>query len=193
MEEPKQYEFITDEIVKKGVVTIYSTEEDMRKLKEINTYNEYMKLCRTKMMELKQLREMYLLINVIIIATLIFTLVFNLLLTSTVSIIKPLLCVIFLIIYVIVYMVFSFMKGELDLMPNVLAAVPLLFVDWLFVILLVFNLVFCLFYRYKKGSLGEEIGYPLFYDIRIDRIRNRNYVVEATTTMYSDIVKRTLE
>lgn len=193
MEGPKQYEFITDEIVKKGVVTIYSTEEDMRKLKEINTYNEYMKLCRTKMMELKQLREMYLLINVIIIATLIFTLVFNLLLTSTVSIIKPLLCVIFLIIYVIVYMVFSFMKGELDLMPNVLAAVPLLFVDWLFVILLVFNLVFCLFYRYKKGSLGEEIGYPLFYDIRIDRIRNRNYVVEATTTMYSDIVKRTLE
>lgn len=193
MEEPKQYEFITDEIVKKGVVTIYSTEEDMRKLKEINTYNEYMKLCRTKMMELKQMRETHLLINIIIIATLIFTLVFNLLLTSTVSIIKPLLCVIFLIIYVIVYMVFSFMKGELDLMPNVLAAVPLLFVDWLFVILLVFNLVFCLFYRYKKGSLGEEIGYPLFYDIRIDRIRNRNYVVEATTTMYSDIVKRTLE
>ena len=193
MEEPKQYEFITDEIVKKGVVTIYSTEEDMRKLKEINTYNEYMKLCRTKMMELKQLREMYLLINVIIIATLIFTLVFNLLLTSTVSLIKPLLCVIFLIIYVVVYMVFSFFRGELDLMSNILAAVPLLFVDWLFVILLVFDLAFCLFYRYKKGSLGEEIGYPLFYDIRIDRIRNRNYVVEATTTMYSDIVKRTLE
>lgn len=189
MEGPKQYEFITDEIVKKGVVTIYSTEEDMRKLKEINTYNEYMKLCRAKMMELKQLREMYLLINVIIIATLIFTL----LLKSTVFLDKPLICVILLLIYVVVYMVFSFFRGELDLMSSVLAAVPLLFVDWLFAVLLVFDLAFCLFYRYKKGSLGEEIGYPLFYDIRIDRIRNRNYVVEATTTMYSDIVKRTLE
>lgn len=174
MEEPKQYEFITDEIVKKGVVTIYSTEEDMRKLKEVNTYNDYMKICREKTMELRQLRETHLLINIIISATLVFTLVFNLLLTSKVSLIKPMLCVIFFIIYAVVYMVFSYMKGELDLMSNVLATVPLLFVDGLFTILLVFNLAFCLFYRYKKGCLGEEKGYPLFYDIRIERIRNRN-------------------
>ena len=71
MEEPRQYEFITEEIVKKGEVTIYSTEEDMRKLKEINEYNRYMKVCRAKMMELKQIRDTHLLSNVIVIATLI--------------------------------------------------------------------------------------------------------------------------
>ena len=182
MEEPRQYEFITEEIVKKGEVTIYSTEEDMRKLKEINEYNRYMKVCRAKMMELKQIRDTHLLSNVIVIATLIFIL----LLKRTVFLEKPLMCVLLFLGYIVVYLVFSFWKSKLDLISNVSASAVLLFIDWLFVFLLAMNIIFCVVYRYKKGCLGEEIGYPLFYDIRIDRIRNRNYVVEVKNSSVID-------
>lgn len=186
MEGPKQYEFITEEIVKKGEVTIYSTEEDMRKFKEINEYNCYMKVCRAKMMELKQIRETYLLCDVIVVAALIFTLI----LKRAVFLEKTLMCIVLLSIYIVVCLILPLLKSELEIISNALITGLLLFIDWLFVILLVMNIVFCLIYRIKKGRLGEEWGYPLFYDLRIDRIRNRNYNEEVKTTMYSDIVKR---
>ena len=85
----------------------------------------------------------------------------------------------------------SLLKDDLNFFLNVLTAAALLFVDLLFMNLLFFNIVYCGIYRYKRDKIVEELGYPQFCDIRIDRIRNDNYVVDVKVPVYPEIIKRT--
>ena len=188
MEEPKQYKYITSEMVKEGMVTIRSTPEDMQKLKEINEYNRHMIICREKMQELKQFRDTYLLCNMIILATTTFC-VF---LVKDVFVERTITSIGLLVIYIGVYLAFSLMRDDLNFFLNVLMTASLVFIDWYFVYLLIFNIIYCGIYWYKKGNIDEELGFPLFYDIRIDRIRNENYVVDVKVPVYPEIIKKTI-
>ena len=67
MYEPRQFKYITKEIVKNGSIEIHSTPEDMEKLSHVNLYNQYMKECRAKMQELKYIRNIYLVANIFMI------------------------------------------------------------------------------------------------------------------------------
>lgn len=189
MDSPNQYKYITEEIVKSGGVVIYSTEEDMKKLSEINAYNRYMDECRTKMQELKRLRDLHCLANIAII----FATIFVLSIKEDVLYEKPLMCIAILLIYIIVYVAFSLMKNELDFILNMLMTASLLIINVMFAFLLVFNILICGVYRYKKGDLGEHWGYPLFYNLRVERVRNEKYVQEVKIPVHSVMIKKMLE
>ena len=94
-------------------------------------------------------------------------------------------------LYVGAYFVQSLLKDDLNFFLNVWTTASLLFIDLLFVNLLLFNIVYCGIYRYKRDKIIEELGYPLFCDIRIDRIRNDKYVVDVKVPVYPEIIKRT--
>ena len=186
MDEPKQYKYITPEIVKEGSITIRSTPEDMQKLKEINEYNRHMIICREKMQELKQFRNTYLLCNMIILGATIM----SVFMMKDAFVERTIISIGLLVIYIGVYLVFSLMRDDLNFFLNVLMTASLLFIDWYFVYLLIFNVIYCGIYWYKKGNIDEELGFPLFYDIRVDRIRNDNYVVNVKVPVYSEIIKK---
>ena len=189
MIEARQFSYITKEIVEKGSIEIHSTEEDMVKLSEVNIYNEYMKECRHKMRELFILRNYYLLV------TSILSILFMLAKYTPILIlpqekevfVRLIVEIILIVVYIFINFLFCLWKGEMDFIPNVIITIPLLFIAPLFWTLFVFNIVYCGVYRYKKGGITEEPGYPLFYDIQIDRIRKKTYdvqrkiVVEPTT------------
>ena len=179
MIEARQFSYITKEIVEKGSIEIHSTEEDMVKLSEVNIYNEYMKECRHKMRELFILRNYYLLV------TSILSILFMLSKYTPILIlpqekevfVRFIVEIILIVVYIFINFLFCLWKGEMDFIPNIIITIPLLFIAPLFWTLFVFNIVYCGVYRYKKGGITEEPGYPLFYDIQIDRIRKKTYDV----------------
>ena len=188
MDEPKQYKYITPEIVKEGSIIIRSTEEDMQKLKEVIEYNRHMEVCREKANELKKLRDTYFPCNMILLGG-ITALVFVI---KDAFVEKTILTIGLLVLYVGAYFVQSLLKDDLNFFLNVLTTASLLFVDLLFVNLLLFNIIICGIYRYKRDKIIEELGYPLFCDLRIDRIRNDKYVVDVKVPVYPEIIKRTM-
>lgn len=174
---PRYFEHITEDIVKKGCIEIYSTAEDMEKISQVHLYNQYMNECRQKMKDLHAWRNFYLIVNILLTIDFMITKYLPIMLDSqgTSAYIKLVIDVIIVVAHLFVCFLFCMWKGELDFLPNVLSTAALLFIDELFLIQLIFNLIYCVFYRYKKGSLGEEPGYPLFYNIRIDRVRGKVY------------------
>lgn len=180
MKEPRHFNYITSEIVKKGTIEIYSTEEDMIKLSEVNLYNQYMKECREKMRDLHLLSNIYLLINIIL------SLLFMMAKYTPILIeaqersmfIRLIIEIVLVVLFIFINFVFCLWKEKLDFFPNVVIAIPLLFIDSLYWTLFIFDIVYCGIYRYKKGALGDEPGYPLFYDISVDRIRKKTYDVQ---------------
>lgn len=195
MDGPKQYKYITKDVVKNGSMEIRSTPEDMEKLSEINEYNEYMKECRAKMNELRILRNSYLVINVFVIACLLLTTFASSMMFPQEKpfYIKFAISIILIVVYLVIYFIFSFWKNELEFFPNVLMTATFLYINIEFLILLILNIIICGMYRYKKGYLGEEPGYPLFYDIRIERIRGKVYDSQVKTPVYSEINKKVTE
>ena len=177
MNGPRYFEYVTEDIVKNGCIEIYSTKEDMDKISQVHLYNQYMKECRQKMKDLHFWRNFYLIINILLTMDFMLTKYVPIMMESqgTSAYAKLVIDVIIVIIHLFICFLFCLWKGELDIIPNVLSTGALLFIDELFLIQLLFNLIFCGFYRYKKGSLGQEPGYPLFYDIRIDRVRGTVY------------------
>ena len=177
MDGPRHFEYITEEIKKRGSIEIYSTKEDMNKLTYVGLYNQYMKECRQIMKDLRKLRNVYVLINIY------FSLYFMLIKYVQIMI-EPMDKSMFIrlvveILLVIIHLATSFVmciwKDELDFLPNVLITAPLLYIGSIYWVLLITNIVFCGVYRYKKGNLGMEPAYPLFYDLRIDRVRGKVY------------------
>ena len=67
MNGPRHFNYLTEDIIKSGTIEIYSTPEDLDKISSINLYNQYMKECRQKMMELRILRYNYLIVNICMI------------------------------------------------------------------------------------------------------------------------------
>lgn len=180
MNGPRHYSYITKEIVQNGNIEIYSTEEDMIKLSEVNLYNQYMKECRQKMRDLHLLSNYYLLINAILSFLFMMAKYTPILMEAQEKsvFIRFIVEIILVALYIFINFVFCLWKDKLDFIPNVVITIPLLFIAPLYWTLFIFNIVYCGFYRYRKGTLGEELGYPLFYDIRIDRIRKKTYDVK---------------
>ena len=180
MNEPRKFSYVTREIIEKGSIEIHSTEEDMIKFSEVNLYNQYMKECRQKMRELLRLRNYYLLINIVMSIVLMIEKYTPILMNPQEKevFIRLIIEIILVAVYIFINFVFCLWKGEMDFIPNVVITIPLLFVEPLFWALFTFNIIYCGIYRYKKGGLSEEPGYPLFYDIRIDRIRKKTYDVQ---------------
>jgi len=180
MKEARQFSHITKEIVEKGSIEIYSTEEDMIKLSEINLYNQYMKECRQKMRDLHILRGYYFLINSLTIFLIMFNKYLPILMEPQEDsvIIRFIIEIMIVAVYLFLCFWFCLWKGGLELVPNLIMTIILLFICLAFGVLLAFNVIYLLIYKYKKGGLAEEIGYPLFYDIRIDRIRKKTYDVQ---------------
>ena len=147
MDEPKQYKFITKEIVKKGSIEIHSTPEDMEKLSEVNEYNRYMKECRAKMQELKHLRNTYLVVNVFAIVCLMLTTFASsmMFVQDKQFWVKFFVSVFLIVVYAVIYFLFSFWKNELEFFPNVLMTVTFLYINMDFLILLTINIVTNLF------------------------------------------------
>lgn len=195
MDEPKQYKYITKEIIKNGSIEIRSTPEDMEKLSEVNEYNRYMKECRAKMQELKHLRNAYLAMNVFAIGCLMLTTFASsmMFVQDKQFWVKFFVSVFLIVVYAVIYFLFSFWKNELEFFPNVLMTATFLYINPDFLYLLILNIVFCGIYRYKKGCLGEEIGYPLFYDLRVDRIRGKIYDSQVKVPVYSEVLKKIIE
>lgn len=195
MDEPKQYKYITKEIIKNGSIEIRSTPEDMEKLSEVNEYNRYMKECRAKMQELKHLRNAYLAMNVFAIGCLMLTTFASsmMFVQDKQFWVKFFVSVFLIVVYAVIYFLFSFWKNELEFFPNVLMTATFLYINPDFLYLLILNIVFCGIYRYKKGCLGEEIGYPLFYDLRVDRIRGKTYDSQVKVPVYSEVLKKIIE
>ena len=191
MNGPRHFQYVTEEIVKSGCIEIHSTAEDMDKISQVHLYNQYMKECRQKMKDLHFWRNFYLIINILLTMDFMLTKYVPILLDSqsTSAYAKLIIDVIIVIIHLFICFLFCLWKGELDIIPNVLSTGALLFIDELFLIQLIFNLIFCGFYRYKKGSLGQEPGYPLFYDIRIDRVRGKVYDTRPKVPVYPKIEK----
>ena len=180
MKEARQFSYVTKEIVENGSIEIHSTEEDMVKLSEVNLYNQYMKECRQKMRELHILRGYYLLINFLMaVYFMIAKYTPILVLPQKDSVIVRFVVEIIIVgVYIFICFLFCLWKGELKLVFNFVMSIMLLFIHSLFWILFVFNVIYLIVYRNKQGCLSMEIGYPLFYDIRIDRIRKKTYDVE---------------
>lgn len=195
MDEPKQYKYITKEIIKNGSIEIRSTPEDMEKLSEVNEYNRYMKECRAKMQELRHLRNAYLAMNVFAIGCLMLTTFASsmMFVQDKQFWVKFFVSVFLIVVYAVIYFLFSFWKNELEFFPNVLMTATFLYINPDFLYLLILNIVFCGIYRYKKGCLGEEIGYPLFYDLRVDRIRGKIYDSQVNVPVYSEVLKKIIE
>ena len=195
MDEPKQYKYITKEIIKNGSIEIRSTPEDMEKLSEVNEYNRYMKECRAKMQELRHLRNAYLAMNVFAIGCLMLTTFASsmMFVQDKQFWVKFFVSVFLIVVYAVIYFLFSFWKNELEFFPNVLMTATFLYINPDFLYLLILNIVFCGIYRYKKGCLGEEIGYPLFYDLRVDRIRGKTYDSQVKVPVYSEVLKKIIE
>lgn len=195
MDEPKQYKYITKEIVKNGSIEIHSTPEDMEKLTEVNEYNRYMKECRAKMQELTKLRTIYLVVNIfVIVCIMLTTFASSMMFVQDKQFwIKFFISLFLIVVYAVIYFLFSFWKNELEFFPNVLMTATFLYINIEFLILLAINIGICGFYRYKKGCLGEEMGYPLFYDLRVDRIRGKTYDSKVKVPVYSEVIKKVLE
>ena len=177
MSGPRAFNYITEEVIKSGCIEIRSTQEDIAKLSEVNLYNRYMKECRGKMQELKRVRNLYLITNVFAIVFLMSVIFVGemILPQEKPFYVKLFISVGLVVIYAVVYVVFSFWKDELELLPNVLLTATLLYIDSAFICLLIVNIGLCVFYRCKKGNLGEEPAYPVFYDLRVDRVRGKVY------------------
>lgn len=195
MDGPRQYKYITKEIVKNGSIEIHSTKEDMEKLAEVKEYNYYMKECRSKMNDLRIIRNIYLIANVVVIFTLMLFTFFAEMMFSQGNeiIVKFIISMLLIIAYAVVYFIFSFWRNELEFLPNVLMTVPLLYISWWFLLVLLMDIFFCGYYRYSKGFLGEEMGYPLFYDLKVDRIRGKTYDSQVKVPVYSEIIKKVME
>ena len=180
MKEARQFSYVTKEIVEKGSIEIQSTEEDMVKLSEVNLYNQYVKECRQKMRDLYILRVYYLLLNVILVAIFMFEKYTPILILPQKDsvFIRLVIEIIIATVYIVLCFISCLWKGELEFVPSLIMTIVLLFIHSFFWILLAFNIVYLAIYRYKMGCLSQEIGYPLFYDIRIDRIRKKTYDVE---------------
>ena len=180
MKEARQFSYVTKEIVENGSIEIHSTEEDMVKLSEVNLYNQYMKECREKMRSLRILREYYLLINFFMTFLFMFYKYLPIMMEPQENIvfIRFTVEIIIVALYLLLCFWFCLWKGELEFIPNLIMTIVLLFIYSQFWILFAFNVIYLLIYKYKKGGLSEEMGYPLFYDIRIDRIRKKTYDVE---------------
>lgn len=177
MDGPRQFKYITEEIIKRGSIDIYSTKEDMDKLSHINLYNQYMKECRQTMKDLHRLRSYYLLINICLSLYFMFAKYVPIMIEpmDKSMFIRLIVEILLVVIHLATGFVSCLWKDELYFLPNVLITAVLLYILPLYWILLAINIVFCGVYRYKKGNLGMEPGYPLFYDIRIDRIRGKVY------------------
>ena len=180
MNGPRQFDFVTKEIVENGSIEIHSTEEDMVKLSEVNLYNQYMKECRQKMRDLHILRGYYILINFLLVAIFMFEKYTPILILPQKDsvFIRLVVEIIIATVYIFLCFISCLWKGELEFVPSLIMTIALLFIHSLFWILFVFNIIYLAIYRYKKGYLSKEIGYPLFYDIRIDRIRKKTYDVQ---------------
>ena len=180
MKEARQFSYVTKEIVENGSIEIHSTEEDMVKLSEVNLYNQYMKECRQKMRDLHILRGDYILINFLMVALFMFAKYTPILILPQKDsvFIRLVVEIIIATVYIFLCFISCLWKGELEFVPSLIMTIALLFIHSLFWILFVFNIIYLAIYRYKKGYLSKEIGYPLFYDIRIDRIRKKTYDVQ---------------
>lgn len=192
MDEPRQFKYITKEIVKEGSIEIHSTPEGMEKLTDVNLYNQYMKECRAKMQELKHIRNIYLVANIFVIfCIMMLTFASEMMFAQDNKFfIKFLVSIFLIVVYAAVYIYTSFWKNELEFFPNVLMTATFIFVDIKFLLLLIINIIICGLYRYKKGSLGAEFGYPLFYDIRIDRIRGKIYDTQMKVPIDLEIANK---
>lgn len=177
MDTPRQYKYITPEVVKNANIEIRDTEDFAEKIKEVKEYNLYMKECRAKMCELNILRRTHFFVNfglavyflfIVFASDMMFIQEKKFYIHMTVSIIL-------VVVYLAVYFLFSFWKDKLEFFPNVLMSAVLLYVNWIFLVLVVFNIVICGLYQYKKGCLDEEMGYPLFCEINIERLRGKTY------------------
>ena len=177
MNGPRYFEYITEDIIKNGCIEIHSTKEDLEKISSINLYNQYMKECRQKMKSLHIMRNYYLLIDMVI--TLLFMIAKYVPIMMEAQnnrmYIRLVIDIVIVIVHLAVSFVFCLWKSELELWPNVINSAVLLLIDKWYWIVFFFNTVYCISYRYKKGNLGLEPGYPLFYDIRIDRVRGKVY------------------
>lgn len=195
MDEPRQFKYITKEIVKEGCIEIHSTPEDMEKLTDVNLYNQYMKECRAKMQELKHIRNIYLVANIFMIfCIMMLTFASEMMFAQDHKFFIKFLTGIFIIVaYAAVYIYTSFWKNELEFFPNVLMTVAFLFVDIKFLFMVIVNIIICGLYRYKKGSLGLEMGYPLFYDIRVDRVRGKVYNTQVKVPIDLEIANKSSE
>ncbi len=191
MNGPRHFKYITEEIVKNGCIEIHSTAEDMDKISQVNFYNQYMKECRQKMKDLHNMRNCYLLINICLMLIIMYDKYAPMMLEAQDAsvYVKFVINIIIVVTYLVVNFIFCLWKGELDFWPNVLTTIALLFIDKFYWFQLAFNIVYCGVYRYKKGSLGMEPGYPLFYDIRIDRVRGKVYGTKVNPPVYPEIEK----
>ena len=181
MNEPRQFDFVTKEIIEKGSIEIHSTKEDMVKLSEVNIYNQYMRECRNKMRELHILRGYYLLLNFLMVVGFMFAKYTPILILpqKNAVIIRFIVEILIATVYIVLCFIFCLWKDELKLVPNIIMTIVLLFIYSSFWFLFANNIIFLVIYRYKAGYLSKEIGYPLFYDIRIDRIRKKTYDVQG--------------
>ena len=181
MNGPRQFDFVTKEIVENGSIEIHSTKEDMVKLSEVNIYNQYMRECRNKMRELHILRGYYLLLNFLMVVGFMFAKYTPILILpqKNAVIIRFIVEILIATVYIVLCFIFCLWKGELKLVPNIIMTIVLLFIYSSFWFLFANNIIFLVIYRYKAGYLSKEIGYPLFYDIRIDRIRKKTYDVQG--------------
>ena len=181
MNGPRQFDFVTKEIVENGSIEIHSTKEDMVKLSEVNIYNQYMRECRNKMRELHILRGYYLLLNFLMVVGFMFAKYTPILILpqKNAVIIRFIVEILIATVYIVLCFIFCLWKDELKLVPNIIMTIVLLFIYSSFWFLFANNIIFLVIYRYKAGYLSKEIGYPLFYDIRIDRIRKKTYDVQG--------------
>ena len=175
MNGPRHFNYLTEDIIKSGTIEIYSTPEDLDKISSINLYNQYMKECRQKMMELRILRYNYLIVNICMIIVFMLAKYVPIMMEPQAKIfyIRLVLDILLVIIHLILGFIYCLWKDELEFLPNIVTTAVLLFVNYLFGFLLLTNIIFCGIYRYKKGYLGLEPGYPLFCDLRIERIRRK--------------------
>ena len=177
MDGPRYFEHITEDIVKNGSIEIHSTKEDLEKISSVNLYNQYMKECRQKMKSLYLMRNSYLLMDCILTLLFMFAKYFPIMIEVQDGrvYLKLVIDIVIVIVHIALSFIFCIWKSELEFWPNVFNSAVLVFIDKKYGILFLLNTVICIVYRYKKGNLGSEPGYPLFYDIRIGRVRGKIY------------------
>lgn len=191
MNGPRHFKYVTEEIVKNGCIEIHSTAEDMDKISQVNLYNQYMKECRQKMKDLRIMRNYYLLINICLTLIIMFAKYVPIVIEpqDTSVYVRFVINIIIVVTYLVVSFILCLWKGELDFWPNVLMVIALLFIDKLYWFQFAIDIIYCGVYQYVKGNLGMEPGYPLFYDIKIDRVRGKVYDTKGRSPVYPEIEK----